>query len=676
MKLKSTGNQFLYYSLLLFLFFSTKIFSQVDSTEIIIEESLDDLLPDLNEETDDSNLFNQLEDLSNNKIDINTNDLESLQSIPAIDLNSVKLILAHRNKFGDFFSVNELYSVQGLQKDQVDRIIPFVFVNQQNLNYEQTTIEEISGPIITQNISINYRSRLQNDIQQRAGFIDGDYAGSSYKIYNRFIFKAYDNYQAAFISEKDAGEKSFNDFTSFHFAVRNLSFIKTFIAGDYNIEFGQGLALWSPYGFSKSADVIYPVKKKSRDLVPYTSTNENRFFRGAALSFSINDFLFSGYFSKNKFDSNIDSVSGEILSISETGLHRTQSEIDNRKSVEETFTGARLDYDPQNWIKAGFLFYNSKFSNPFLSDNPLELNGNSFTYTSGYYNIYLNKINLFGEASYDGNTVASINGLELPISNSFSYVVLIRNYPSDYSNIHGFGFGEKSGATENEFGIYNGFRWNSFIGKLNFYFDQFKFPGASFDSPLPTEGNEILADLVTKPFKNIETKFRFKLENKEVTELINGEDQILRRLRQNFRTELIYDISKTLRIKSRFEISDYSINSAAISEQGILLYQEVRYLPLKDFTFYGRITFFRTDSFNSAIYVYENDLVGVFNNIALFGEGIRLYLLARYKILNFIQLSFKYAETYKPAENTLSSGNSLIEGNIDNKISIQLDVKF
>lgn len=669
-------DRFLFYLFNLILFFTIESFPQIDSSEIIIENNLDDLIPDLDVETDNSELFNQIEELYSSKIDLNSDDPEALQSIPAIDLNIANLILNHRKKFGDFFSVNELYSVQGMGKEQADKIIPFVTIIQQEINYDQIEFDEADKLPLIKNINLNYRSRVQNDLQNRAGFIDGEYAGSSFKIYNRFIFKAYNNYQAGLVTEKDAGEKSYNDFASFHFAVRDLSLIKVFVAGDYNIEFGQGLVLWSPYGFSKSADAIYPVKKKSRDIIPYTSTDENKFFRGAALSLTFNDFTFSGYFSKKKFDANTDSLTNEILSITETGLHRTQNEIDNRKAVEETFIGGRVDFNSQEWIKAGVLFFNSKFSNPFIAETPFDLEGNNFSYNSAYYNIYLEKINFFGEWAYDGNTVASLNGLELPISSSFSYVTLIRNYPSGFSNLHGFGFGEQSGSTKNEFGIYNGFRWKSFVGTLNFYYDQFKFPGETFNAPLPTSGNEILVDLDTKPLKGIEAKFRYKLESKEVTESINFADQIVKRLKQNIRFELIYDISKSLRIKNRFELADYSIKDAEINDKGFLFYQEMRYLPIKKLTFYGRVTFFRTDSFNSAIYIYENDLIGVYNNIALFGEGIRWYFLARYKIVDYLQLSFKYGETYKPQEAVLSSGTSLIEGNIDNKLSIQIDVKF
>jgi hypothetical protein len=91
---------------------------------------------------------------------------------------------------------------------------------------------------------------------------------------------------------------------------------------------------------------------------------------------------------------------------------------------------------------------------------------------------------------------------------------------------------------------------------------------------------------------------------------------------------------------------------------------------------YARIVFFRTDSFNSAIYEYENDLTGVLTNRALFGEGLRWYLIIRYRPMRLFTLSLKYSETYKPKEKSISSGFNEIAGNLDNRLALQIDVKF
>jgi len=63
-------------------------------------------------------------------------------------------------------------------------------------------------------------------------------------------------------------------------------------------------------------------------------------------------------------------------------------------------------------------------------------------------------------------------------------------------------------------------------------------------------------------------------------------------------------------------------------------------------------------------------------NIALFGEGIRWYLLMRYKAMKFITISFKYSETYKPGEQTISSGSNEIRNNVENIISLQIDINL
>ena len=108
----------------------------------------------------------------------------------------------------------------------------------------------------------------------------------------------------------------------------------------------------------------------------------------------------------------------------------------------------------------------------------------------------------------------------------------------------------------------------------------------------------------------------------------------------------------------------------------MLVFQDIRFSGLRDLVLYGRIIFFNTDSFNSAVYEYENDLTGVMTNLPMFGEGVRWYFIARYKVLKSLTISLKYSETYKPKERFLSSGNNLISNNIDNRISFQLDMNF
>jgi hypothetical protein len=661
------------------IFFNQPSFCQIDSTEASTEEIIYDLLQEPTTESDNENIYLILEDLVTNPVDLNSAELSELQRVPGLTPILSFLIIEHRKKFGPFFSLNELYLVEGLPKEIVEKAKPFLTVVNPELtndtNFERIT--KTTWDVLSENAKLNIRSRVINDLQERRGFTENKFEGSRPKIYNRFLFKYSGLIEAGLVTEKDAGEKSLNEFTSFHLTLKNYGVIKTLVAGDYTLEFGQGLALWSPFALTKGADAIYPIKRKAKMINPYKSTNENNFFRGAAVTVEHNALMISSFYSNNFFDANIDSLSHAISSSPIDGFHRTESEISKKKSAREILYGARIDFiDPNDKINAGVLFYTSKFSNPFLQESPFELGGDKFNYSSFYYDLYFGRINVFGESSYDGRSVASLAGASFYFDENLSFVTLIRNYPRNYRNIHSFAFGESSGATQNEFGIYTGFQWKTLMGDINFYFDQFKFPYATFENPLPSSGNEFLFDLRSKPFNKIETNLRFKYEKKEVTEKIENLKSLVPRLRQAIRGEIIYEISSRLRFKSRLEFSSLEIDELKLSEQGILVFQDVRFSFSQNLSFDGRIMLFQTDSFNSAVYEYENDLHGILSNVALYGKGVRWYLMIKYKPIRFVSLSAKYSETYKPLEKILGSGFSEINNNVDNKLSFQAEINF
>ena len=410
---------------LLFTFYNQNIISQTDSTDANTEEIINDLLQESTTEGDNEDLYGILEDLSINPIDLNSAELSELQRIPGLTALYSSIIIEHRKKFGAFFSVNELHLVEGLPKEIAEKAKPFLIVINQDLkdasDYEDVSKTPSSG--WSENVNISIRSRVTNDIQERRGFIENKYEGSTPKIYNRLLLKYGGLIDAGLVTEKDAGEKSLNEFTSFHFALKNYGIIKTLAAGDYTLEFGQGLALWSPFALSKGTDAVYPLKRKAKMINPYKSTNENNFFRGAAVTFAYESFMISGFYSNNFFDANIDSVSRSILSTPIDGFHRTESEISKKRSARETLYGARVDFiDPNDNINAGILFYTSKFSNSFLQESPFDLSGDKFSYYSVYYDLYVGRINLFGESAFDGRSVASIVSASFSFDKNFSFI--------------------------------------------------------------------------------------------------------------------------------------------------------------------------------------------------------------------------------------------------------------
>ena len=662
--------------LCLLIVLTNSIYAQLDSTSIITEDAIDNILVESDEETDNEEIVNTIEDLIQNPIDINTADVFELSKLPYMDMRSAERIIEYRNKFGYFFSSTELFAIREIDKQLINNILPFIKTSRPKEEIEEYEENSNSSKSFLNRSKFTLRSRVTNDLQTRHGFESGKFVGSKFKSYNRFLYNYDKNYQAGFLIEKDPGELSYTDFTSYHLQVKDIGLLKSFVTGDYVLEFGQGLALWSPFGYSKGADAVFPVKKKSRYLRPYTSAAEYRFFRGAAARISIDDFSITAFYSNGTFDASVDSITGEITSVGQTGFHRFESELNKKGAAKSKIIGGVLDYKFVNSINAGVVYYNASFNKTFESSSIYDLSGDNFNYISAYYDVNLSKINFFGEASFDGTSVASINGIKFSANRDFIFTSAVRSYPRNYNNLYGFGFSERSGKINNELGIYTGLKWKSPFGVINLYYDIFKFPYRTNENSLSSEGNELLFDFNSAPLPKFDVRLRYKYENKEITEIVNDEEEILRRLKQIIRTEFVYAIARYLRLKSRIEYNHFLIKDAGIKEDGFLIFQDIRYVPQKNVNLYGRIIFFQTDSFKSAVYEYENDLLGVMPNLAMYGKGIRWYLIVKYKPLQFLSISTKYSETYKPDETSISSGDNEILGNVDNRASLQIDIEF
>lgn len=651
------------------------LLSQTDSSYLRSEEILEDILQEPTGEFDNSDLYEQVEQLLQNPLNLNEVREDDLRIIPGMDLNSAALIVNHRKKYGNFFSVNELNAVENLDKDVIRNITPFLFVVSQ---VSQISEQDKPGSFnkFIKNSDLILRSRIINSLQTNKGFNEQKYEGTKPKIYNRLLIGYNKQFRFGYLAEKDAGEKPLNEFSTYHFAVDDIGILQRAVIMDYLIEFGQGLTLWSPYAFSKGADAVYPVKRTGQIIKPYTSSTENNFFRGVAATIKIENFFVSAFYSNNSFDANLDSAAGTILSTPEDGLHRTESELSKKKTAMEKMFGSRVDFISEKSFSAGLLHYRSKFSSSFEPSSVFDIAGSEFNYTAFYYNLFFGRFNFSGEFSYNEISVASLNIFSLILSNNFTFVASIRNYPRNFFSYHGYAFGERTGATNNEFGIYTGIKWKTDFGLINFYYDQFKFPYATFFNSQPASGDEFLLDYLGKPFSRLETRIRYKYENKDVTESIGNIKQLVKQLRQVIRLELVYNISDKIRLKGRFEYNSFRISAVESYEKGYLIFQDIRYSPAGNFNLYGRIIFFKTDSFNSAIYEYENNLTGVLTNIALFDEGIRWYILARYRLLTNLTISLRYSETYKPKQNSIGSGDNEIPINLDNVLGFQIDVNI
>lgn len=653
---------------LLTIIFSATLRAQVDTTAL--QKNLYDELEDATTDKEGVEYYDLVEYLMQNKISVNTASISELMRIPNINRQSATAIIRHRNLLGVIKNESDLRLTEGISDELIDRIIPFlIFDNVKDVSFFDSINKSFEA------IDFTFRSRGIYDLQQDQAFKNGKYYGSSLKIYNRFVLSKDNNIRVGVLTEKDPGEKSINDFTTFHFHASDIGIIKNFVAGDFLFEFGQGLALWSSYSTGKGIETVGILPRNSKGIIPYLSSDENMSLRGAAVQFSYNNLNFYTFYSSRNLDGSIDQTTNQITSIRLDGLHRDSSEVAHQRIVNEKLFGISADYTFGEIGTIGLLYYNSTFENDFQHNSLLSPFGNSFDYFSGNYNFSFGRINFSGEAAYNKISLATINSVEIAVDKSISLLFSYRNYPYDNWSLHSNGFGEKDG-NQNESGFYSGLKWRTNYGNFSFYYDQFKYPIGDEKLPLPIKGNEFLIYYSIKLFHDAEFRLRYTNQIKESVAALNGEYGVVSKRNDNLRTELLYKLSKFIQLRSRIEFVKIYPTTISESEKGLLIFQDVKYEPMDELSFSGRIVFFQTDSYYSRVYEFENDLTGVMSNPALYGDGMRWYLVAHYSTSFGLSLSIKYSELIKPNEKSLGSGDTFINSNVDNRLSFQLDFKF
>jgi len=643
---------------------SIVVFSQEEIQERLLEEEKDF--------QDQSDL---VEFLQNLLIDVNKAEFDDLRRIPGISPLVAYRILQYRDRVGYINSIEELKNIPELNEGIIEAIKPFLTVRKRSKHSPLRLISKM---------------RMTERLERSEGFKSGIYYNSPQKYLQRLKASFFGRLEVGFLLEKDSGERRLDDLRLLYLKAEELPF--KLLLGHYQLELGQGLVMWGPYGFYKGAEVIYPAKKMGRELREYLSTDENAPLFGGALSIGSQRIKFLCFYSNSKLDAGLN-PDGTISSFYPSGLHRNQIEEAKKDVVRERIWGSRLSFGWGRRSKIGTTFYFSDYDKSIQNYDYIRkrfaFRGRSNWVGGVDWDIYWENLNLFGETAMSksrgwGGVVGAIWDFK-----EVDLVVLFRNYQQDFHSLHSHGFRDHGGKTQNEWGIYYGICFRVTKGtRVSAYYDQFKFPWRTYTDPLPVSGDDFLAQIEQRLGKRVKLTLRAKVRRGDRAEHISnalGHERIkfFQRRRANLRVQLEVRVSPRVRVRGRVErvIVNYRRKGIERFETpspcaGILLYQDVRLKPLPNLTLYARLTFFDTDSFESRVYQFENDLPGSMTNRALFGRGDHWYLLVRYKPLKFWELSLKYSSTYYEGVDSIGTGPNRIKGNRERWLGVQVDCKL
>lgn len=110
---------------------------------------------------------------------------------------------------------------------------------------------------------------------------------------------------------------------------------------------------------------------------------------------------------------------------------------------------------------------------------------------------------------------------------------------------------------------------------------------------------------------------------------------------------------------------------------GIALIQDVFFKPLNSrFSANVRFVLFDTDTYDSRIYAYENDVYGVFSIPSYYYSGMRYYINLRYNIMRHFDFYVRLAQTVYTNQETVGSGLDEINNNSKSDLRFALKYEF
>ncbi len=651
------------------------------------------------EEFDVSDIMIRLESYIQNPINLNKVEYDELQDLMLLNNIQIDNLIRHRGQFGDIIRLEELQVIPGIDAETIRRIKPFVSVKDPSKfqNSIPRMMREGRNEIFLKTRTI---------LEEQKGYLPNDegvtpYAGNNDRYFVRYRHNYENRLRYGITLEKDAGEEFFRgsnkqgfDYTTAHLYLKDYSyFLKDIVVGDYSFSAGQGLIEHNNFGAGKSAWVT-SVKKGGRAFKPYNSVNENDYFRGVAATIRpMKDLEISLMGSYKKIDATViepedgeiivepDNLDLEISSIRIDGFHRTESEIRNKRAINNLQAGGILKYKKKNFHVA-LNYLRTELGAEFVPNArlyrkfqqiPTMLNN-----ISGDYSIRLKNWHFFGEtATNDGTSWANLHGILLGLDQSVSAAIMYRNYSPGYIALSPNAFGE-SASIQNEQGVYIGLEVRPvYAWKFSVYGDVWKNPWLKFQIDRPSQGKEYLArlDYIIKRKLNIYAQYAYEVKERNFRDDTASAIGLQNVNRHRIRFHLSYKVNKELELRSRLELSRFE--HGGNSSKGILMYQDFIYKPLASpFRITARYALFDTDDFNTRIYAYENDILYEFFIPAFANRGSRFYVNFRYDITRWMTAELRYARTQYENLDIISSGNNQIIGDTQSEVKAQLVFKF
>lgn len=500
-------------------------------------------------------------------------------------------------------------------------------------------------------------TRYGQVLERQAGYdsarVNG-YEGSPAHLQFRYDGSVSSHFGIRIAGEKDAGEAFFKGAQKYGFDhysgsmyLKNVRWLKNVVVGDYRLNFGQGLVLGSSMMSGKGAGVD-AVRRFGEGVRPVATTNESRLFRGMA--FTMGNARWSG--------------SGFAGGITESRL---------------TAFGGALSYRRARFgAGAQVVCYGEYGDSAHLGDRMFALVHPKQLNVSVSYQAIVRKSLLFGEVASDENgKIALLQAALLPVVPVFRLAALLRYYSKGYQSPMGSGFRVSSGDC-GEWGAYlTGHLVLSKNLEADMFCDYYRLRWLSYLVDAPVQGMDagvsLTCRLPRRSILHVRYQWRTKPKNENRDEYLH---RLMEQSRHRLRMQWIFTPLSFLKMKSEANMVFNRNSVTKCWSKGVLLYQDLAFnFARPQLSLHFRVAYFDTDSYDERLYAYENDVYYAFTIGSYYYQGMRAYLLLRYKVRCF-SVWLRIGRTHYLNKSEISSGLTQIDKPHKTEVRVQCMVRI
>lgn len=620
------------------------------------EESLESILANLQNESNITLAMEDLERIMNFPIDLRSASKQDLIELPTINIELAEDISFH-------FKNNPNSTIQELANKLKLSRIQIQILNLATSNSKKTTNEEFKSSKVGN--SFRYYSRMSFDNLNSINSKDG-YQGNAYDNTNKLFLSLNSmNTQIGIATKKDYYEPNSIDNITGFVKLKMDGF--NLHLGNFQINSANGLVFGRGMTANKGTTDNDIISNSATKVNSYTGTSDYLPFRGIAFydgtTIKSTSFGLLLFVSNKQVSYSLDS-NGNGQTLQRSGLYRDSNEISRKGNTSISEIGTCIEFGT-NYIISGLNFIGSLYSREINFDNRLlniTTNASLFLRENSPHPKFILEIARDFQSNY------AVNGTYRFDYQKGNVLGFARYYGKNYRAMYSRALGEYSN-NQNELGFYLANELNLENYTLYLYLDVFSQSSRDIELPLQKKGYELFQSIKTSFSDKLNAKLvlRFKKQNDyQKIDFVYKQDD-----REKFQSRIEFESKSIETLTLKFWLAYNQFNSQLSKANGSEIGFDLKYRPFEETMIGIRYSHFSIDSFDAAIWSYEQIYPNYGFSPVLTGYGNRNQIYINQKVGENLRLWLRYLD-YSSLKFSLDE----FEQVANNKFNLQMDINF